>query len=187
MWREGIEQFADTLPCRFDGSFGGFSQQQFELGEHLFDGIEVGAVGRKVEQLCACRPDRGAHGLALVAAEVVHDDDVARCQRRYEELGDVGCEALAIDRAVEHTGRVDPVVAEGGKERQRPPFAERGVRDERLAARCPAPDRRHVRLGPGFVDEDEPFGIKPPLILLPLGSPPCDRRTGLLLGEQAFF
>jgi hypothetical protein len=42
MRREGVEQFADALPCGFDGAFGGLAQEQFEFGEHLLDGIEVG-------------------------------------------------------------------------------------------------------------------------------------------------
>jgi small ligand-binding sensory domain FIST len=83
--------------------------------------------------------------------------------------------------------RIDPVVAKGCEERQRTPLAERGMRDQRLAARCPAPDRRHVGLGPGFIDEDEPTRIKPPLILLPLRPAPRDLWARLLGGEQAFF
>ena len=35
----------------FDGSGGGLSQQGFELGEELFDGVEVWAVGGQVAQL----------------------------------------------------------------------------------------------------------------------------------------
>jgi hypothetical protein len=48
-----------------------------ELGEELFDRIEVGRVFRQKQQPCAGGADRLAHRLALVAAEVVEDDDVA--------------------------------------------------------------------------------------------------------------
>ena len=187
MWREGVEQGADALPCSLDGAFSGFSQEQFEFGEDLLDRIEVGAVRRQEQQLGACRPDGLAHGLALVAAEVVHDDDIAGRERRHEELLDIGSEELAVDWAIEHARRVDPVMAQRGEEGQRLPRAERGLGDELATALRPTPERGHVGLGPGLVDEDEALGIKPPLILLPLRPAPRDLRTTLLSGEQRFF
>ena len=48
---EGVEEGADALPCGVDGSLGGFAQQQLELGEDLFDRIEVGRVGRQDKSL----------------------------------------------------------------------------------------------------------------------------------------
>lgn len=122
-----------------------------------------------------------------MAPEVVHDDDVARRQGRDEELLDIGGEELAIDRPVEHAGRIDPVAAQCRHEGKRLPFAERGLGDELAATPGPAPQRGHVGLGPGFVDEDQFCGIKPALILLPLFPPPRDLRPILLAGEQAFF
>jgi hypothetical protein len=61
------------------------------------------------------------------------------------------------------------------------------VGNQLLTARRPAPDRRHVRLRPSFVDKDEPFWIKSSLIFLPLLASSRDCWPGLLLGEQAFF
>ena len=49
----------------------------FELGEDLLDRVEIGAIGREKEESCASGPDRGANGLALVAAEIVENDNVA--------------------------------------------------------------------------------------------------------------
>ena len=46
-----------------------------------------------------------------MAVEIVHDDDVARRESGDDELLDIGGEELAVDRSVEHAGRVDPVVA----------------------------------------------------------------------------
>lgn len=122
-----------------------------------------------------------------MAAEVVHDDDVARVERRHEALLDPCGEALAVDRPIEDARRVDPIMAECCEEGQRAPFAERGAGDELCSSRRPAPDRRHVGLRPGLIDEDEASGIKPTLILLPLGSPARDLRPQLLDGEQRFF
>jgi hypothetical protein len=55
--------------------------------------------------------DCGADRVALVAGEVVHDHDVARNERRHQNLIDIGVEAFAVDRAVEQAGRFDAVVA----------------------------------------------------------------------------
>lgn len=46
----------------------------------LPDGIEVRAVGRQEEE--ACLLDGAAHGLSLVAAEIVEDYDVALGETR---------------------------------------------------------------------------------------------------------
>jgi hypothetical protein len=111
-----LEELADGVPQSADGTSGGLAQQGFELGEDLLDGIEIGAIGRQVEKMRADGLDRGAHGGALVGAEIVHDDDVAGGQRWHQELLDLGCEGLAVDRAVDHTRGSDGVVAQGGEE-----------------------------------------------------------------------
>ena len=78
-------------------------------------------------------------------------------------------------------------MAQRGKEGERAPSAERGMGNQLLPAWSPAPDRRHVRFRPGFIDEDETPGIKPSLIFLPLLASSRDLWPGLFLGEQAFF
>jgi hypothetical protein len=50
--RKVIDEGADALPWRGFGSLGGLAPQVLELGEDLFDRVDVGAVGR------VCR-DRG--------------------------------------------------------------------------------------------------------------------------------
>ena len=52
---EKVEDAAYGVPKTADGSFGGLAQQRLELREGHLDGIEVGAVGRKVAQLGAGR------------------------------------------------------------------------------------------------------------------------------------
>ena len=70
-----------------------------------------------------------SYGLCLVGAEVVEDDDVARLEGRNEELFDIGAEAFAVDGPVEQAGRVDAVVAQGGKESRGLPAAMRNLCD----------------------------------------------------------
>ena len=64
-----------------------------EFGESLFDGIEVGAVGRQITHGRACRFDRSLNAWAFVRTEIVHDDDVARSQIRHQHAIDIGLEA----------------------------------------------------------------------------------------------
>jgi hypothetical protein len=58
---------------------------------------------------------------------------------------------------------------------------------EPLADRCPAPQRSHVGLGPGFVDKNEASGVRPALILLPLLASPGHLGPQLFGGKNAFF
>ena len=92
-------------PEAFERSPGEFAQDVFELGEGLFDGIEIGAVGRQKPKLGPggfyCGFDLGA----FVGAEVVHDHDFAGAQRGDQFLLDVGDELVTVDRAVEDARR----------------------------------------------------------------------------------
>jgi hypothetical protein len=75
LWCEAIEQGADALPGCFDSSLDGLSEQRFQLGERLLDRIEVRTVGRRKRSLAPTDRMGAPHG--LVAAEIVHDDNVA--------------------------------------------------------------------------------------------------------------
>ncbi len=60
---------------------------------------------RQEQELGSGRPDCAAHGLAAVAAEIVHDDDLTRFKRRNEDLAHPGQEDLAIDGTIEEARR----------------------------------------------------------------------------------
>jgi hypothetical protein len=77
----------------------------FHLGEDLFDGIEIGALGRQEEQPRADAADCGSDGLGLVAAKIVHDDDVSWFEASKQVLFNIGQEAFAIDGPVEDARR----------------------------------------------------------------------------------
>ena len=85
-WGEEVEEVADLAPGLLDGPGLGLSHEVLEFGEELLDRVEVGAVGRQEQQMSAGCPDGAAGGLALVAAEVVEDDDIARGQGRDEDF-----------------------------------------------------------------------------------------------------
>jgi hypothetical protein len=48
-------------------------------------------------------------GAALMALQVVHDDDVAGPQRRHEHVYHIDQKAVAVDRAIEQPWCLDPV------------------------------------------------------------------------------
>jgi hypothetical protein len=60
------QQLADSVANGIGGSGAGLAQQRFELGEHLFDGIEVGRVFRQEDQARAGFSDGLANRLDLV-------------------------------------------------------------------------------------------------------------------------
>ena len=79
------------------------------LGKDLLDRVEVGRVRRQVPQPGAGFPDHLTDGRRLVATEIIHNDDVARFEHGYELLFDIGAEAFAVDRSVEHARRSELV------------------------------------------------------------------------------
>ena len=131
--------------------------------------------------------DRGAHSLAFMGTEIVHDDDVAGTQGRDQELLDIGGEGLAVDRTVDHAGRGYGVVAQGGKEGAGRPVSVWHRSDQTLAPWSAAVGSCHVRLHPGLVDEDEPIQGQ-----VRLGLPPGRAGRGdvgpiLLFGMERLF
>ena len=143
--------------------------------------------------MCPRRSDRVSHGLALVAAEVVHHHHVAGRERRHQHLFDIGTKGRAVDRTVQHEGRVDPIMSKRGDERHGPPVAMRRAPDQPFALGSPAPQRRHVGLGPGFVhcsagkrsaaegDEHKAARVDPALMSPPAGA------TAAHVGAVLFF
>jgi hypothetical protein len=99
----------------------------FEFGKHLFDGIEVRRVFREEEQLGAGRTDGLTNGSGLVAAEIVHDDDVAGLEGGDEDLFNIDPEPLAVDRAVDDPRRIDAIMAQCRQEGQGFPVAMRNL------------------------------------------------------------
>lgn len=126
-------------------------------------------------------------GRGFVAAEVVHDDDVAGFENRHELLLDIGPEALPIDRAVEDAGCGEPIAAKGTQECQRTPVTMWGKGPQALAFLTPTPQWRHVGLDPGLINEHQPFGIEITLPGLPSQASTGDIGAGLFKSEQRFF
>ena len=92
---EEIEELSDLSPSGLDVTRLSVSDEMLELGEDLLDRVEIGAVGRQKDEVRAFGSNDGAGGFALVAAEVVQDDDIARQEGWGEDLLDVEEEDFA--------------------------------------------------------------------------------------------
>jgi hypothetical protein len=122
-----------------------------------------------------------------VRAEIVEDDDVARLERGHEDLLNVLEEALAIDGSIDEPRCGELIVAQSGQEGHGLPVAVGRLARQSLSARRPPAKRRHVGLGPGFVDEDQPRGVDAPLIGHPLQAAARYIRPVALAGDQRLF
>jgi hypothetical protein len=122
-----------------------------------------------------------------VTGEIVHANDLTWLKRRDENFFDIGSKALAVDRAVEDPWGVDAIMAQRRHKGHCLPVAVRNLGFEPLAARRPTPQRRHIGVGPGLIDEDQALGRDPGLIFFPLLAPAGDVRAVLLAGKHGFF
>ncbi len=122
-----------------------------------------------------------------MAGEVVHDHRVAGAQGRRQDLCDIGLEPVAIDRTVEDHGGDHAVEAEARHQRRGLAVAMRKAHAEPLAPGAAPVAPRHVRRGPGLVDEHEPLGIEIGLRLEPGAALPQDVRTVLLNRVAGLF
>lgn len=184
---ESSAQVSDLAPSVFDVAFLGHAHPVFDLGEGLFDGIEVGGIGRQEPEPGTDGFDGVADGLGFVTAQVVHDDDVSGLEGLDEKLFDISQEAHAVDRAVEDAGCCQPVASKCCQEGHGAPVPMRREVHQAFSLSPPATQRRHIGLDPSLINEDEAFGIKPALPGFPTLPPAGDRRAGLLKGEQGFF
>ena len=105
--------------------------------------------------------------------QVVQNDDVAGFETWRQLRAHIDVESRAIHGALDDPGGDEFMASEAGHESLGPPFAERRLRPQTLAAGAASPERRHVGLHTGFVDEDQPCwltaheGLAPALPLTP--------------------
>jgi hypothetical protein len=98
----------------------------FEFGKELLDSDQVWAVGWQEDELCASAPDKVSDDLGLVAAQVVHDHNIALPQCWQQNVTHIDQEAFAIDGSVEQPSRCDATGSQCGKEGQSFPVPVRG-------------------------------------------------------------
>jgi len=159
----------------------------FQFCEDLFDRIEIGRVFGKEEQFGARCSDRPPNGFPLVTSKIIQDHQVARRECWHQHLLDIGFETFAIDRTVEHKGRLDAIMPKGRHKGQGFPVAVRNFGYEPCPARRPSPERRHVGFCPRLIDEDQALRLDLLLPLGPSGAPPCDVGAIAFAGDDGFF
>lgn len=137
--------------------------------------------------MCSGLSDHVPDCIALVAVEIIHDDDVARSQGGHENLFDIGLKAQAVDRAIKNTGCSQTVGTKGRNEGERLPVAMRQFGGKALTLPAPAPEPGHVGLDPGLIDADEARDVDARQILLPPVPSARDVRPQLLCWQNAFF
>lgn len=120
-------------------------------------------------------------------AEIVHDDDISRRERRRQNLFDISEEAFAVDRPVEHARRGDLVAAQGCEKGRGLPMPVWSLGEERETALRPAMGARHIGFRPSFVDEDEALRVKLRLDLFPARAMARDVGPILFGGQKRFF
>src|SRR2546427_3888580 len=91
-----------------------------------------------------------------------------------------------IEPSITH-GAVIPFPAQAGYEGKGFPVSLRYAANQSLAARAPAAQPDHFRIGRGLVDEHQTGRIKHGLPSLPASTCPGHVRAILLRGAQAFF
>ena len=171
----------------FDCSRLGHSHPMFDLGEHLFDWIEVGRVRwEKCEFGIGCE-DCVAYGVRLVASQVVENDDVTRPECGNEELFDISAKDDPVDRTINDARFSQCIDPKGCQERQRAPTTVWCIACEARALRTPAAQRRHIGFDPRLINEDKTLRSKAAAGAMPAVTPSDDIRPSLLTGEERFF
>lgn len=99
--QEQSERRRHQLTDVLEGAWAERAEERFQFGERLFDGIEVRTVGRQKSQVGARLLDGGAHLRLFVGGEIVEDHDIARVQRRHQDLLNVSAERRVINGPVE--------------------------------------------------------------------------------------
>lgn len=185
--REGVEGGGSGAAQGEEGSASGLAQEGFEFGEGQFDGVEVRAVGREVEQLGSASRDGLRSSANFVAGEVIADDQVARGQFRGEDLLEVGDEHRAIHWPINEQRRAEPVMAQRGDEGIGLPMT---VRDRAQAASTPvgpAIQAGHLGVESSLIQEDQPAHFPLQALLPPNGTRVPQFRPVLFGGAQRFF
>lgn len=150
---EGIEDGFESLADRVEGSGVGAAEQAFELGEDLFDWIEVGTIGREVKQVHACIFQALTNAGYLVCRKIVDDDGAAGPHFGDQAFFEPLLEDRARHRARQQLRGEDAVMGQAGDEGGRHPVAVRNLGEELLALLTPAVAARHRRVRAGLIDE----------------------------------
>ena len=135
-------------------------QEPLELREDEFDRVQIRAVWRQVDEPRSRSRDPLPNAGNLVSTEVVHHHDVAWLKGRDQMAGYPAKEDLAVNGSINDQRCRQACRTKRREERRRLPVAVGHAGQQTLPLGRPPPRTSHVRLGPCFVDEDEPIRIQ---------------------------
>jgi hypothetical protein len=185
--REELERDREALDDLVEVAWSRRPQEGFQLRKRQFDRIEVRTVGRQKAQPRPCGFDRGLDLRLLVHREVIEDDNVARPERRHQDLLDVREKRGIVDRAVEDRRCVETVDPQGRDHGVGPPVTIwRVVAQPDPARTAPVPTDqigRDARL----IDEDVIARVVQAEGVLPAAPRRGDINAPLFVGEYRFF
>src|SRR5215510_9624996 len=90
--------------CALESVGGNLAEDRFEFGKQLFDGVEIGTVGGKIDENGAACLDGFSHADNLVDADVIHEHDIATLEGWCQNLFDIGPKRVAIHCSFKHEG-----------------------------------------------------------------------------------
>ena len=128
-----------------------------EFGPSLLDGIQIGRVGRKVEQLSLALFDALTDPIDFVRAEIVHDHHIARLQGWAQNLVQKAEENFSVCGRFNGHGGNDAAGAHRAQKGENLPIALRGSLVDSLPARSTSIQARHARGDSALVEEDQFF------------------------------
>jgi hypothetical protein len=114
-------------------------------------------------------------------------DDIARLQRRHQNLLDIGQEQFSIDCAIDDEWSGQAVAAQRADKGGRLPMSMRNGSNQAMTTFCPAIAPGHVGLHPGFINENEFRWSQLWLLLAPFGACLGNVLTRLLGSVEGLF
>lgn len=162
-------------------------EEGFQFREGHLDRIEVGTVGRQKSDLRAGGHDGRTHVCLLVDGEIVEHDDIARSERRYKHLLDVGEKAGVVDRPVEHGRRREAVGAQRGDDRVRLPMTAGCVIAQPHAAETAPVSAQQIGRDAAFIEKDVLPGVAQRQPVAPTAPLSGDVGAPLFVGVYRFF
>ena len=186
-WGKQLQSDRDELDHLVEAAWSRGTQERLQLRKRLFDGIEVRTVGRQKAEPGADAFESGLHLRLLVHRQVVEDDDVARAERRHQDLLDIREEGGVVDRPVEDGGGREALDAQRSDDRVGVPMAARRVIPKAHAPGTAAVAAQQIRRDAGFIEKDVGARVVQPLGVLPPAARRGDVRPALLVGVYRFF
>ena len=183
LFEDGFEGIADGIEAAWVHLF----EQTFDLGEDLFDRVEVGAVGRQVDKVHPCAFEALADTGNLVSGQIIDNDNAARLHLGDQAFLQPLAEDHAVHRAWQQVRGEDAIMRQACDKGGCHPVAMWSLGEELSAFVTPAMAARHRGVGAGLIDKDQRTEVEARLGCCPELARQCDIRPVLLGREYGFF